>query len=1360
MADFGKLKATLDLDIQKFSTKMKAASKNVTDFKNKITETAKEGYMSSASEAVTKAADSVTGTDTSTTSVKDTSGDEAIAAANKKAAAAATAIEAKSKEKDAVETLREAYSKNAKKYRTFAESKIEATNKVKTSLESLKQSVASALQVKDIDKTQTITGQLGTQIDVLKTKIAAAGTFAQTSGAKATSALGKAALTTAKYSGKFAGLVANIRSADEPAVTFGSTASSAFDKLKTSISGASNKLSQLKADLKVGADINPFSDVPEDIEDMNRGITGFSNRFGKKMDSLKEKLNVGLVEPAKKAKVEYKDVARIVQGILISRVFYSGMNAIQQCTKAVWDFAKELEYAKIAYSNLFGNTELAEEFINVLKDFSATTPFSFEESEDAAKKLLAYGIQYKNVMYMMQGTLAASSMTADAQTIDSVSTALGQIYTKGRLMNEEMRQLAEAGIPAYEILQEKLGLTQEQLQNLGDQSISSSVAINALIDGMTERFGGVIASSSSTITGMLSNIKDNAIMLGASIFNPIIEKLRGFISYLDTSFKELRSIADNSGLGGVFEHIVPEAYQQEARRFLANLLNLIKVVVNLGKAISGFLSPVLQALVRVFNAFAPTLNIILNLLADLIHYVTSNAKLMQILTSLLVAAASAFILYKVKGYATLIVAKVIKFTTSAVETLCIALLVLLDHPIWVALGAAVVLIATLTGTFNKLGTAISSFWDKLTNISGTNPDDILLPESKERASDLDKFNEALSDTSDNMDELADSTGSAATAAKSLLAFDEVFNLDDPDENISTDDTSSVDDYFDPSDLSVPDYSGIDSEDFLPDESDLDFGSYASNLVNAFTDALKEKLAAAGFTIKDLIAGALIIIIAGAIGLAIAGVSGGLIGVAIGALVAALILSFKHGVETGDWFAFAAVLVTAIAGAVMMLTTGSASVLAVAIGALVLWFIVELKKGFETGDYTGLSYPIIAGIAAAVVFITSSAAVGALAIAVAGLAIWLISSIHTALETGDWSGTAYPIAASLGGVIGFLIGGPAGALIGIGAGLLVSGLYNLIHTKLEEHGVEPLGTTLGDKILTILSLATLGPFGPLIAAAAKSLVLKVYEKIKTAWGEEKLDWEQMDLEEKIAKVFSLLASTTPVGIIGKAISKLIKAILEKFGIDWADVETFWGEKYEKAKTFVGTFISGILTTLGNAWTSISSWFENKIAELEAFAARIKAAVSLASSSGSTTRTVYTRSGDTTVGGSGGSFGTSRSSSSLWGKIKGKLTGHATGGIFNKEHIAQFAEGNKAEAIIPLENENAMRPFTDVVTKNILETILPIIAAKSTSTQIAAVSPSSQEDLRPLYVGTLVADDNGLKELERKMKIIRAKETRRS
>jgi SLT domain-containing protein len=94
------------------------------------------------------------------------------------------------------------------------------------------------------------------------------------------------------------------------------------------------------------------------------------------------------------------------------------------------------------------------------------------------------------------------------------------------------------------------------------------------------------------------------------------------------------------------------------------------------------------------------------------------------------------------------------------------------------------------------------------------------------------------------------------------------------------------------------------------------------------------------------------------------------------------------------------------------------------------------------------------------------------------------------------------------------------------------------------------------------------------------------------------------------------------------------------------------------------------------------------------------------------------------------------------------GHALGGIFNREHIARIAEGNKAEAIIPLENQTAMKPFADAVANGVAAALLPVIS-----------SMNNREQVQPIYVGTLIADDRGLKELERRLQIIRLSENSR-
>ena len=104
-----------------------------------------------------------------------------------------------------------------------------------------------------------------------------------------------------------------------------------------------------------------------------------------------------------------------------------------------------------------------------------------------------------------------------------------------------------------------------------------------------------------------------------------------------------------------------------------------------------------------------------------------------------------------------------------------------------------------------------------------------------------------------------------------------------------------------------------------------------------------------------------------------------------------------------------------------------------------------------------------------------------------------------------------------------------------------------------------------------------------------------------------------------------------------------------------------------------------------------------------------------------------------------------------KKKTTKTGHALGGIFNREHVARFAEGNKAEAVIPLENESAMQPFVNAISQGILEGLMPAM--------VQVNGQGSGDNLPPMYVGTLIADERGLKQLYKKFELIKVQENAR-
>ena len=1263
-----------------------------------------------------------------------------------------------------------------------------------------------------------------------------------------------------------------------------------------------------------------------------------------------------------------KSVSRVVSGILISQAFYAMLQSIRSATSAVWEFTKQLEYAEIAYSNLFGNTQLATEFINVLKDFAAITPFTFKESESAAKRLLAYGIEYKNVMYVMQGVMSAAAAQGDSTKVESISRAIGQIYTYGKLMTAEVRQLTEAGIPVYDILQEKLGLTQEQLRNLGNEAIPASEAINALVDGINERFGNVFAASSKTITGIISNIKDNALMLFSGLFNPLTVMIKSALLSFGEFMFNLRELFELKGAGGVFEALFPPEVHETMRQFIANFQTLNQAVLRLFVALGAALKPVLEAVVRLFNAFTPILVMITNAISALILYISNNVTAMRWLTTALAAAATMWVVYKAKAVAAAVVTGVITGMSKALALLATMLTFVVRHPFWTLLIGLTGLIVGVSGGFGVLSDKVNGFFKSLTQFNGINPDKVLLPSQKERANDLDKFNQRLEGTSDAMDDLAGSTGKAAKAAKSLLSFDEVFKLNDPDEGSGAGsgiDTSGLEDML----------SGLGGlgDTFIPEVPD--FSEFMDNLMTGFLEPFKktwEKIKANAATIMGTALG-------GIVGYVLGGPAGAYVGAGLGMLAGWIweTLADKLGVTPTQRIADA--ISAGFIGAVSGITQSIKS-----FGFMLTTPIASLGDDLIRALKDGLKFGILG--------IVSSLGVGLLANV---LTNWLADEFELTEQDIKNGATGQTIGSIAGAIVGAIIGGPVGSLVGGALGQLAGAvvgtfwdtildfLKNVVKKiqKAAKDAIKPFEgilDTISDwnaKTQRIFSdwwqytsegftewwtdtkegfiswstdtlnkvsswwtdtkagfsswstdtlsklskwwsdtksgfsrwfsdtfsglsdwlddtVATFSDWSSINSSTLRIWWTDTKQRFSDWWSttksglsqwasdtisgfsqwakntkEQFASWKQ-DTEQRVAnwrattvntfttwkadteqrftewKTATVTTVTTwasdvvakfnrwkqdVINAIGqwaaetitsfgnwvvntkKTIEEWLASIKKSFS-DWKDsvYKTITGFTYAALLAFtdwctntnkrfsdwfadtkkrfsdwtadtkkrfsdwtysvkndidvkfkaidnkigeflgldvsISTFCKNSLKSIkdwaSSIWDSISEKFSSAIEKIKEFMQVSSSADSTptsSSSSNSSSKSSSTKSSST------------KSSSTSGGKVtnSSSLLAHATGGIFNREHIARFAEGNKAEAIIPLENNTAMQPFVDAISKGIMEGLAPTFVQ----------STSSSSNLPPLYVGTLIADDRGIKELYKRFEIIQVQENAR-
>lgn len=172
--------------------------------------------------------------------------------------------------------------------------------------------------------------------------------------------------------------------------------------------------------------------------------------------------------------------------------------------------AADFEQSQIAFETLLGSAERANRFLRELEVYARRTPFGFVGLQQASRQLLAYGFTAGRVLDMIEPIGdAVAAMGGSNQMFEAIIRALGQIQAKGKLAAQEFLQLTEQGIPAWQMLAEAIGVTVPEAMELASRGvITSAQAIDAILAGMTRRFGGAMERQADTILGRWEQIKD------------------------------------------------------------------------------------------------------------------------------------------------------------------------------------------------------------------------------------------------------------------------------------------------------------------------------------------------------------------------------------------------------------------------------------------------------------------------------------------------------------------------------------------------------------------------------------------------------------------------------------------------------------------------------------------------------------------------------------------------------------------------------------------------------------------------------------------------------------------------------------
>lgn len=199
------------------------------------------------------------------------------------------------------------------------------------------------------------------------------------------------------------------------------------------------------------------------------------------------------------------------------------------------------EQSTIAFTTMLGGGREATQFLEELQEFATFTPFEYADLIEQSKRLKAFGFEASQVVPMLTSVGdAVAGLGGGADKINRVTLALGQMQAKGVLSSQEMMQLTEAGIPAWQYLADTLNTdVAGAMKRVEQRTVDAGVAIEGILAGMDTDFGGMMEAQAQTMEGAWSTIKDTGAQIAGELTEPIFDALRDEMYKLATELPNI-----------------------------------------------------------------------------------------------------------------------------------------------------------------------------------------------------------------------------------------------------------------------------------------------------------------------------------------------------------------------------------------------------------------------------------------------------------------------------------------------------------------------------------------------------------------------------------------------------------------------------------------------------------------------------------------------------------------------------------------------------------------------------------------------------------------------------------------------------
>lgn len=337
---------------------------------------------------------------------------------------------------------------------------------------------------------------------------------------------------------------------------------SAVDKAKTSVEDLANVQVQNQS-------WNPFKRLIDRTKDsIDRTKDALK---GVKDEKIKDVGLNALANNARKAaketkrlKTEQNSLRGVLSGVRSAALAAFSIGAVVTFGKAVMKASADMELLKKGLAFTLGNTG-AQKLIENMQTLGEKSAYNSNQLIPLARAWITVGDNAQTATAKMKKIVdCASAYGLTEDQMSRVNLALTQMQAKGKVSSEEMRQLAEAGVPAWQLLSTAMGKPVNELQNLAAQGKLTQSSIDMLFDGMAKKTQGATNSMANTMEAKFSNVQEAVTNSFAAIGDIIaqgfgVSDILTLAGNLAEGMKQhFQNIRDNAKQIGVKNAIVKE----------------------------------------------------------------------------------------------------------------------------------------------------------------------------------------------------------------------------------------------------------------------------------------------------------------------------------------------------------------------------------------------------------------------------------------------------------------------------------------------------------------------------------------------------------------------------------------------------------------------------------------------------------------------------------------------------------------------------------------------------------------------------------------------------------------------------------